>query len=325
MLTADGYVVGIEIGARGRRVALADLQGQVVARREATTPPPPPDATVAEIDGLLRACLEEASVRPDRLVRAGCGFSGPVDPSSGVVLSSPRLNGWERAPLAGLLEERLDVPTLIDNDARIAALGEARVGAGRGERQLAYVHLGAGLGGGLVLDGRLYHGATATAGEIGHILVNEDGPLCSCGKPGHLEAYASGTAIVRRALELAPRLAPGGPLLGGVAQGVTPTPAGVFEAARDGDEAARLVTTEAVRYLAISLANLVTTTNPGVIVVGGRVAEAGALLFDPLGALVRRYAMAVPARVARIVPTALKGDAILIGAVSLAIQSLEWT
>jgi glucokinase len=235
MLTADGYVIGIEVGVRGRRVAVADLEGKVVSQRQATTPPPDPDATIAEIDGLFRACLEEAGLRPEKLVRAGCGFSGPVDATSGVVLSSPRLDGWEGIPLGNLLEERLGLPTLVDNDARVAALGEARYGAGRGEQQLAYVHLGTGLGGGLVLDGRLYRGATATAGEIGHILVNEDGPLCSCGKPGHLEAYASGTAIVQRALELAQQRA-AGPLLGRLSDGIPPTPALVFEAARSGSK-----------------------------------------------------------------------------------------
>ncbi|MCC6625938.1 MAG: ROK family protein [Chloroflexi bacterium] len=324
MLTSEGYVIGIEIGARGRRLALADLQGHIVAERSATTPPGGPDATVGELGGMAAACLAEVRVRPDHLLRIGCGFSGPVD-AGGVVLSSPRLAGWEQAPLASLLEDRLGAPALVDNDARVAALGEARYGAGRGERNLAYVHLGTGLGGGLVFDGRLYHGATATAGEIGHLLIDENGPLCSCGKPGHLEAYASGTAIVRRALELVPRLAPDGPLARAQAASMTITPAQVFEAARDGDEAARAVTGEAIRTLAIALANLVTTTNPGVIVVGGRVTEAGPLLFAPLQALVRRFAMAVPARVVRIVPTALKSDAIVVGAVALAIQSLGWS
>lgn len=321
MLTADGYVVGIEIGARGRRVALADLSGAIVGQGQSTAAPSSPDATIAEVDGLFRTCLAEAGVRPEKLVRAGCGFSGPVNATNGVVISSPRLDGWEDVPLGNLLEERLGLQALVDNDARVAALGEARYGAGRGEQHLAYVHLGNGLGGGLVLDGRLYRGATATAGEIGHILVNEDGPVCSCGKPGHLEAYASGTALVQRALDLA---APGGPLRSRIADGRPPTPVHVFEAARDGDEAARLVTTEALRYLAIALANLVTTTNPHVIVIGGRVAEAGPLLFEPLRAQVRRYAMAVPARVARIVPTALGADGILVGALALAIQSLDW-
>jgi glucokinase len=325
MLVTDGCVAGVEISGRGRRVALADMQGAIMAEHGVTTPPPPPAEVIGEIGDLFQACLTAAHIRRDRVVRIGCGFGGPVDADSGVVLLSHRLAGWENIPLANLLEERLGAQTLLDNDARAAALGEARFGAGRGERHLAYVHLGTGLGGGLVIDGRLYYGATATAGELGHLLVNEDGPLCSCGKPGHLEAYASGTAIVQRALALAAQLSPPGPLLTSLNQGQQITPASVFAAARDGDEAARTITEEAVRYLGIALANLVTTCNPGVVVVGGRVAEAGPLLFEPLRGLVRRYAMAVPARAARITPGALKEKGIIVGAIALALQSLAWT
>jgi glucokinase len=293
---------------------------------EQTSPPVPtrPGDSIAEIGAMLNVCLQQAQVRADKVLRIGCGFSGPVDVDSGVVLLSHRLPGWDNIPLASLLEEHLGAQTLVDNDARVAALGEARFGAGRGERHLAYVHLGTGLGGGLVIDGKLYHGATTTAGEIGHILVSEDGPICSCGKAGHLEAYASGTAIVQRALALAPQLAPSGPLLDRVGQAEEPSAKLVFETARDGDQAAQIVTSEAVRYLGIALANLVTTVNPGVVVVGGRVAEAGPLLFEPLRSAVRRNAMAVPARAVRIVPSALKADGIIIGALAVALNSLAW-
>lgn len=324
VLATDAYVLGVEVGARARRVALATLDGAVVALQTSANPPPRLDEAIADIDALGHACLSQAGVRPGKVLRVGCGFAGPVDSDAGVVLLSHRLPGWENVPLASLLEERLGAPTLVDNDARVAALGEARFGAGRGEQHLVYVHLGTGLGGGLVIHGRLVHGATTTAGEIGHLLVDENGPLCSCGKPGHLEAFASGTAIVQRALELSARLAPDGPLVTRLNQGAEATPALIFEAARDGDPAAQQVTTEAVHHLGIALANIVTTLNPGVIVVGGRVADAGPLLFEPLRGLVRRYAMAVPARAVKIVPSALKADAITIGAVALALQSLDW-
>jgi glucokinase len=306
-------------------VVLADLQGAIVAERSGADSSGRPAEMIAEVGDFFQACLAQVHARPEKVIRIGCGFGGPVDADSGVVLLSHRLPGWENVPLASLLEERLGAQTLVDNDARIAALGEARFGAGRGERNLAYVHLGTGLGGGLVIDGRLYHGATTTAGEIGHLLVTEDGPLCSCGKPGHLEAYASATSIVQRALTLAPQLAPDGPLLQRLDRGEQPTPTLIFEAARDGDPAAQLVTGEAVRYLGMALANLVTTLNPGVVVVGGRVAEAGPLLFEPLRSLVRRYAMAVPARAVRIVPTALGSDGIAVGAIALALDSLAWS
>lgn len=322
MLISDGYVIGIEIGGRQRRVALATTRGETVAEEATVAPLGAPASEIDIIELLVDRCLASASVARSRVVRIGCGFSGPVDVSSGIVLRSHRQAGWDDLPLANLLEERLGATTLVDNDARVAALGEARFGAGRGEPHVVYVHLGTGLGGGLVIDGRLYHGATTTAGEIGHLQMSDDGPLCSCGKPGHLEAYASGAAIVQRALALASETAPDGPLLRCVGSGDQPTPALIFACAREGDPAAQRVIGEAIHYLSIALANLVTTVNPGIIVVGGRVSEAGPLLFEPLRSNVRRYAMAVPARAVRIVPAALHDAGIIVGAVALALQSL---
>lgn len=322
MLVSDGFVGGVEIGQRGCRVAVADLHGRIVADESRLGAPEPPLETIATIAALLQQAIAQAGLRPDQIVRLGCGFPGPVDVGSGLVLLSHRLAGWEDLPLGSLLEERLGAPILLDNDARVAALGEARFGAGRGERHLAYIHLGAGLGGGLVIDGRVHHGATMTAGEIGHVLMTEDGPLCSCGKAGHLEAYASGTAIVQRTLALAEEIAADGPFLRRLAQGMPASPTLVFECARDGDLAAQRIINEAVRFLGIALANLVTTFNPSVVVVGGRAAEAGPLLFDPLRSVVRRYAMAVPARAVRIVPSTLKSDGIIVGAIAMALQSL---
>lgn len=325
MLGTDAYVLGVEIGGRGRRVALATGAGAVLAERSSAELPADPSSVIGAIGTMAGACLDEAGVRAESVVRVGCGFSAPVDADRGVVLLSRRLPAWENVPLASLLEETLGAQTLVDNNARVAALGEARSGAGRGERHVVYIHLGTGLGGGIIIDGRLYHGATTTAGEIGHLLMTEEGPLCSCGRPGHLEAYASGQAIVQRALGLAPHHAPSGPLSTAIGAGQEITPALVFEAAHAGDEAARVVTDDAVHYLGIALANLVTTLNPGVVVVGGSVAEAGPLLFDGLQSVTRRFSMAGPASSTRIVPAGLKGDGVIAGAIALAAQSLSWS
>jgi glucokinase len=144
------------------------MQG-VIAAQQGTTAPPPPTEVIDEIGELFQTCLTAAHIRRDRVVRIGCGFGGPVDADSGIVLLSHRLAGWENIPLASLLEERLGAQTLLDNDARAAALGEARFGAGRGERHLAYVHLA--LTWAAACDRRSpYHGATAGR-RIGHLLV----------------------------------------------------------------------------------------------------------------------------------------------------------
>jgi glucokinase len=296
----------------------------MLATRYSPEPPAAPSGLLAEVTDMVQACLAQAGLRQENLVRIGCGFGAPVDAASGVVLPSRRFPDWDNIPLASLIEEQLGAPCLVDNNARVAALGETRSGAARGERHVIYIQLGTGLGGGIIVDGRLYHGATTTAGEIGHLVMAEEGPICSCGRPGHLEAYASGQAIVQRALALAQQQAPDGPLLGAAGNG-QPTPARVFEAAQQGDPAARAITGEAVHMLGIALANLISAFNPGVVVVGGSVAEAGALLFDPLGSVVRRYVMAGPARATRIVPARLRDEAVISGAIALALQSLDWT
>jgi glucokinase len=151
---------------------------------------------------MARTFLEDAGVARDQLVRVGIGFGGPVDVENGATIVSHRMSGWERYPLRQVFEEAFDVTALVDNDARAIALGEALYGAGRGMRDLFYIHLSGGVGGGQVIDGQPYRGATTTAGEIGHTLVLEGGPLCSCGGRGHLEALVSAPALIARAQEL---------------------------------------------------------------------------------------------------------------------------
>lgn len=319
VLATEGFVVGIEVSGRGQRVAVADLRGQIVERT-----PLEGDTSLSADDlrhrlrDLVTGTLAKANITPDRVIRIGIAFGGPVDAGRGVILYSPRTPGYDNLPIAAVLENDLKVPTFLDNDARAAALGEAIFGAGRGEEHIIYVHLGTGVGGGIILNGQLQQGVTTTAGEIGNVIVNPDAHL-EGGRPGRLEAYASARAIVQRARERAINL-------GGVSALLTMgalTPKKVFEAAQEGDIAAQETVDEAVRMLGLALANLVTTLNPGVIIVGGQVAEAGPLLFEPLRSTIRQYAMDVPGRVVRLAPAELKADAPLVGAVAMALQSLN--
>ncbi len=319
VLATEGFVVGIEVSGRGQRVAVANLRGEIVERT-----PLEGDASLSadelrlRLRNLVRETLAKASIPTDRAVRIGIAFGGPVDAGRGVILYSPRTPGYDNLPIAAVLENDLKVPTFLDNDARAAALGEAIFGAGRGEEHIIYVHLGTGVGGGIILNGQLQQGVTTTAGEIGNVIVNPDAPGGG-GRPGRLEAYASARAITQRARERA-TAAGGESVLLGLE---TLTPKRVFEAARDGDAAAQATVDESVRMLGLALANLVTTLNPGVIIVGGQVAEAGPLLFEPLRSTIRQYAMDVPGRAVRIAPAELKADAPLIGAVAMALQSLN--
>ena len=319
VLATEGFVVGIEVSGRGQRVAVANLRGEIVERT-----PLEGDASLSadelrlRLRNLVRETLAKASIPTDRAVRIGIAFGGPVDAGRGVILYSPRTPGYDNLPIAAVLENDLKVPTFLDNDARAAALGEAIFGAGRGEEHIIYVHLGTGVGGGIILNGQLQQGVTTTAGEIGNVIVNPDAPGGG-GRPGRLEAYASARAITQRARERATAAGGESVLLGPE----TLTPKRVFEAARDGDAAAQATVDESVRMLGLALANLVTTLNPGVIIVGGQVAEAGPLLFEPLRSTIRQYAMDVPGRAVRIAPAELKADAPLVGAVAMALQSLN--
>ncbi len=316
VLAAEGYVVGIDVSGRGQRVAVADLRGQIVERT-----PLGGDASLsaddlrARLRSLVTDTLVRANIPLDRVIRIGIAFGGPVDAARGVILYSPRTPGYDNLPIAAVLENDLRVPTFLDNDARAAALGEAIFGAGRGEQHIVYVHLGTGVGGGIILNGQLQQGVTTTAGEIGNVIVNPDAATGG-GRPGRLESYASARAIVSRYRERA--MATGAP---GAVE-VT-TPKAVFEAAAGGDTAAEETVNETVRMLGLVLANLVTTLNPGVIIVGGQVSEAGSLLFAPLRSTIRQYAMDVPGRAVRVVPAELKADAPLVGAVAMALQSLN--
>lgn len=318
VLAAGGYVVGIEVSGRGQRVALADLRGQIIERTL-----PNGDASLsaddlrARLRTLVTETLQRANIPTDRVVRIGVAFGGPVDAARGVILYSPRTPGYDNLPIAPVLEDDLGIPTVLDNDARAAALGEAIFGAGRGEEHIIYVHLGTGVGGGIILNGQLQQGVTTTAGEIGNVIVNPDAATGG-GRPGRLEMYASARAIITGYRTRA--TASGGNAL----LATDPlTPKLVFEAAAAGDRAARETVDEAVQMLGLALANLVTTLNPGVIIVGGQVSEAGALLFDPLRSAIRQYAMDVPGRAVRLAAAELKADAPLVGAVAMALQSLN--
>nr|MBA3443115.1 ROK family protein [Pyrinomonadaceae bacterium] len=211
---------------------------------------------------------------------------------------------------------------VVDNDANTGALGEICYGAARGARNIVYLTVSTGIGGGIVIDGEIYHGSHSFAGECGHMTLVPDGPLCSCGKRGCLEALCSGTAIARQAalavgtgtnsrsvnvlLEMA----------GGKPENITAKL--VFEAARAGDELALSLVDKVCDYLGLAVANLINLFDPEMVVIGGGVAKAGRLLFDPLNHEIEKHVMAFHANRVKCVPAALGDDSVLLGAVALA-------
>lgn len=314
--------LGVDIGGTHTRVALGTAEGAILARETGRTPSRgTPESVVREIAGSTRALLERARVPLGAVVAAGAAAAGTCDRARGVIVTSPNLPTWHNVPLRALLEKELGIPIVVINDAKAAALGEWLYGAGRGTSHMVYVTVSTGIGSGLVLNGRLYEGVSGSAGEVGHIILDPQGPLCACGNRGCLEAFASGTAIAR---EAAQALRAGRPSLlremaGGHPEAITAWEVG--EAARRGDTLAREVIERAVAYLGLGLAALVNLLNPERIVLGGGVARMGDLLFEPLRRAMKEHAFELPASAVELVPWTLDEDVGVLGAIAIAHQT----
>lgn len=298
------YIVGVDIGGTKVACVLADREGRILARQwQPTRSAEGWRRVVDQLFEMTAQVLQGVSVEQVRGIGISCG--GPLDSQAGVVYSPPNLPGWDAVPLKRLFEERFGLPTRLENDANATALAEHRFGAGRGTRHMVFLTWGTGIGGGLILDGRLYRGTNDLAGEAGHMTLVLDGPPCGCGKRGCLEALASGPAIARRARELASE-SPDSQLW----QRVSPeevTAQHVVEAAQEGDLFARYVLAEAATYMGIGIANVAQVVNPERVVLGTIAVKAGELVLEPLRRALAVHAWGRVREVLQVVPAEL-GD-----------------
>ncbi len=320
--TAQQYIIGVDLG--GTNVvggAMAADGSETHAVRSIPTLAESGEDTVAErIVGLIEAViddtLEATGASRDAILGVGIGAPGPLDREKGVVIVAPNL-GWRNFPLRDRISERLGLPATLDNDANCATVGEWWQGAARGGRNVIGMTIGTGIGGGLIIDGKLFHGSSDVAGEIGHTTIDLNGRHCKCGNYGCLEAYASGPAIATRAREVLMReetasLLPS--LVGGNPESITAET--VYKAAQLGDAVANEIVRDTARYLGAGIANLLNIINADVVVVAGGVTLAGDTLFVPLRAEVRRRAFRPAVEATRIVPGELPGTAGVVGAVA---------
>ncbi|GGJ05498.1 glucokinase [Alicyclobacillus cellulosilyticus] len=283
----SGYTLGIDLGGTKIMTVVVSPEGRVAGEaRLDTLAHEGPDAVIARLLQSAEQAVAQAGLRMADLEAIGVCAPGPLDVTTGVVLSPPNLPGWIDIPLRARLAQALGRPVYLDNDANAAALAEWRLGAGRGTRDMIYLTVSTGIGGGAIVDGRLQHGKMGAAAEFGHVILEPDGPRCNCGNRGCLEALASGTAIARAYAERAARRAAGG---NEAFAAKTVTARDVFARQAEGDPLAAEVIASAVRYLAIGIANFVHIYNPERVVVGGGVASAGDALFTPLREQVRSY------------------------------------
>ena len=322
-LIPEHIVIGIDLGGTKISTALADSAGTIIAHdyRE-THATAGQKAVIERMLGGARQVMAQAGVTQTQVAAVGIGAPGPLDIEAGVVVAPPNLPGWDRVPLKRLIEDELGIATFLENDANAAALGEFRFGAGRGAEHMIYVTVSTGIGGGLILDGKLYHGASGMAGEIGHVTIIPNGPRCGCGNRGCLEALASGTAIARQARE---RVARGVPTLIADLAGGTPeriTAKLVAEAANQGDKEAQEILAEAMNYLGIGMANLVNLFNPQLIVIGGGLTNIGEPLFGPVRRVIARRAFRTPARVVQVVRAELGDHVGVLGAAAVAMAGI---
>jgi len=314
-----GHVIGIDMGASHVMLILADFSGRQLHEIEVPMDiNEGPQICLARVAELVDQLLKEAGMSLSQISAVGVGVPGPIVQKEGMVSGPPIMPGWDRYPIRDHLQELWQVPVSLNNDAELGAVGEWAYGAGRGEHNLAYIKVGTGIGAGLLLEGQIYRGSTGCAGEIGHITIDENGPLCTCGNRGCLEAIAGGAAIARKAME-AVRMGQRTQLAEMVHNGKL-TVADVMNAARHGDHLAQRITAEAGMHLGTAIANIVNLFNPSMVVIGGSVGQIGDLLLEPIRLTVQRRSLLVASRNVRITAALLGKHSVAIGAVVVALS-----
>jgi predicted NBD/HSP70 family sugar kinase len=302
-------VVGVDFGHSHLRVAVGDLSHRVLAE----------DAVPIDVDASAEQCLNRAeelfgtllarSGTPrDKVLGVGLGVPGPIDVDTGEIGSTALLPGWVGVRPRQALADRLDLPVHADNDANLGALGELVFGAGRGHADLVYLKISTGVGAGLVLGGRIYHGAGGTAGEIGHITLDEAGAVCRCGNRGCLETRANAKYLLDLLRD---------------SHGPHLTVPAAIRLAHDGDPGCRRVLGDIGRHLGIGVASLCNVINPRCVIIGGDLSAADELIINPLRESVSRYAIPSAARQLHVVTGTLGDRAEALGALALALSHTD--
>jgi len=317
-----GLVVGVDIGATHLGLILADFSAHILKSGEFPFDVSKgPHFCLEQVDMYLRDFLVEAEVSLTDLLGIGVGVPGPVVAEVGGVIAPPIMPGWSDFPIRSHLEELWGCPITLGNDAELGALGEWAYGAGRNERNLLYVKVGYGIGAGLMLDGQIYRGASGCAGEIGHITIDENGPLCTCGNRGCLEAMAGGRSIAERARK-ASQSEPRSQLSSIPLEQITAIDVAVL--ARKGDLVAQEIVAQAGECLGTALASLINIVNPGLIIVGGSVSQMGDLFLEPVRQAAMRRSLPVFSSAVRITAAFLGQRSSGIGAITQALANASY-
>ncbi|WP_127836942.1 ROK family protein [Clostridium prolinivorans] len=308
------YVIGIDLGGTKISGALADLNGNVLSKHTIPTKASEGEnAVLNRIFEVIEKVMEIANKTSSEIKTIGIGSPGPLNAKTGVIITTPNLP-FKNFQLVKPLVEKFNIPTYLDNDANVAAIGEYMLGAGKGTNNMVYVTVSTGIGGGAILNGKIYRGSTSNALEIGHTTLLPNGPRCNCGNYGCAEALASGTAIARQGREA---VESGEETSLKNYENITSYE--VFKEAEKGDKVSKDILDKSLNYLGIAVANIITSFDPDMVVIGGGVAQAGKIVFDKVQEVVDKRCFKAMSEYCKIVPAALGKDAGVIGAVALAL------
>ena len=291
------YIIGIDLGATFVKMGLVDDLGKVYFRRKIETILSSNRASL--IEAVISNIRDIIEISGKSVSGVGIGVPGPVDSKKGTVHYFPNIKGWEEVPLKSILEKKLGLRVELDNDVNAMTLGEFVFGAGQGCNNLVCLTLGTGVGGGIIIDGKLYRGGSMCAGEIGHMPINETGPKCNCGGIACLERYIGNKYILERARK---------------AFGNNITLEALTSLAKFGNKKAIAIWVDVAEKLSVALAGVVNLLNPDKIVIGGGVSKAGEFILNPLRKELKKRAMKDQAAHVKIIAAKLGTDAGIIGA-----------
>ena len=314
------YVVGVDLGTLNTIAVVVDLEGKIMERVEhPTNSERSKDKVIERLKAVIHEVITASNINIQKIAGIGLAVPGLVDSKKGIMLITPNF-GWRNTPIGEILEKEFHTPIFIDNNNNVMALGEAEFGIAQGVRNFVCINVGMGIGSGIVINGELYRGETESTGEIGHTTVDYNGPKCSCGNYGCLEVMAAAPAIAKRAVKAVKE---GKKTL--ISELVNSnldeiSAAIVAEAANKGDKLAQGIIEKTGEYLGTGIANIINLFNPQMVIIGGGVAQAGDLIFNPLKKTMEKRAFPVPAKVAKIVASSLGRDCTVIGAATLVLK-----
>ena len=323
---ADDLILGVDLGGTKILTAVTNSQGKMLSRDHSITPAQKGHEAVIQsiLDSAHRA-LEQADVAISELTAVGIGAPGLLNPETGILFTSPHLPGWRDVPLRDIMQERLGKKTFLLNDANAAALGEFYFGAARGARNFVYITISTGIGGGIVIDGEIYIGAIGAAGEVGHMTIDDDGPICNCGNRGCWETMASGTALAREARHRIKEGVRTSILEYAEGEVEKVTAQVIHSAAEQGDSLAKELIARTGYYVGVGLANLINIFNPELIVIGGGLSNIGDMLLEPAFKVAGERAYKETFQAVRFAPAELGRNSGVLGAAAFALGEIKRT